>query len=65
MNPAFLLIGGDIVYDNGFPSCFRRWDRFFIEYDKYCKKTDGSMIPLLTAIGNHEVCTALFCCDKL
>jgi len=34
LNASFILVCGDITYDNGFPSCFKRWDRFLGLYSQ-------------------------------
>lgn len=53
-SPDIILIGGDIVYDNGMLTCYRRWDRMLKEYEKLGITPSGHMIPLLTSVGNHE-----------
>jgi 3',5'-cyclic AMP phosphodiesterase CpdA len=59
-SPDFIAIGGDIVYDDGFISCFARWYKLYTFFDRYAVTKDGHMIPLLTAIGNHEAQDGLF-----
>jgi hypothetical protein len=54
LSPSFFVIGGDIGYTNGFPSCYRRWDWVFKNYDQIMVTPSGLTIPLLTCIGNHE-----------
>jgi hypothetical protein len=60
LSPDFISIGGDIVYDDGFIACSHRWFQFYKFYDKHAVTTSGHMIPLLTAIGNHEAQYGLF-----
>eukprot|EP00818_Percolomonas_sp_WS_P005042 CAMPEP_0117449968 /NCGR_PEP_ID=MMETSP0759-20121206/8222_1 /TAXON_ID=63605 /ORGANISM="Percolomonas cosmopolitus, Strain WS" /LENGTH=762 /DNA_ID=CAMNT_0005242467 /DNA_START=262 /DNA_END=2547 /DNA_ORIENTATION=- len=50
---SFFVLGGDLVYDNGMIHCYRRWDKFFREYEAY-GNYNGYYIPLLASIGNHE-----------
>jgi hypothetical protein len=52
-DPMFALIGGDHGYDNG-----RQVDTsltFLANYNKTMIDRDGRMIPMVVAIGNHEV----------
>lgn len=49
-----LVLGGDLVYDNGMTTCSMCWDRFFAKYGALCKKF-GKLIPLILAVGNHDV----------
>jgi hypothetical protein len=53
-DPMFTVIGGDIVYANGKLSAYRSWDKWFDNYDETMRTSDGRMIPLVVAIGNHE-----------
>ena len=52
-SPAFALLGGDIAYDNGkFVNCWFDW------LDIWTSKAitpQGLSIPIVIAIGNHEV----------
>eukprot|EP00759_Apiculatamorpha_spiralis_P051407 PhF_6_TR5219/c0_g1_i1/m.7531 len=50
----FAVIGGDLVYDNNLPTCYRRWDDFFVHWQALMIREDGASLPLLTTIGNHE-----------
>ncbi len=58
-NPHFALLGGDLAYsaDNlGFASeNGKRWIDFLSLYSRTMVTKEGNMIPLLPAIGNHEV----------
>ncbi len=53
-DPLFCAIGGDIAYVNGRVWEYAKWDRWFENYDKYMRTSDGRMIPILAGIGNHE-----------
>ncbi|MDZ4860331.1 MAG: metallophosphoesterase family protein [Candidatus Hydrogenedentes bacterium] len=53
-DPDFGLIGGDIAYVNGLLGSFAMWDTWLNNWDQLMVATDGRMIPITTAIGNHE-----------
>jgi hypothetical protein len=53
-NPLFAIVGGDIAYENGMPSCFMRMDDWFYNWDKYMTTANNFTVPILSAIGNHE-----------
>lgn len=55
LDPAFAVIGGDIAYCNGDPAKARRWTRFFQSINRHLRTPDGKLVPLVIAIGNHEV----------
>jgi hypothetical protein len=50
----FAVLGGDLTYDNNLPTCYRRWDEFFQRWQSIMVRSDGSLLPMLTTIGNHE-----------
>eukprot|EP01114_Cavostelium_apophysatum_P013762 TRINITY_DN3406_c0_g1_i1.p1 TRINITY_DN3406_c0_g1~~TRINITY_DN3406_c0_g1_i1.p1 ORF type:complete len:600 (-),score=112.85 TRINITY_DN3406_c0_g1_i1:147-1946(-) len=54
-NPLFAVVGGDIEYSNGFESCYRRMDEFVHNWQTLMVTSAGRMIPMVLAIGNHEV----------
>ena len=54
-DPMFALIGGDIVYGNGEPARVDRWVHWLNAWDEYMVTSDGRLIPMIVAIGNHEV----------
>ena len=54
-DPMFVVIGGDIAYDNGEPSRVSRWFHWLDAWDEYMVTSDGRLIPMVVAIGNHEV----------
>jgi hypothetical protein len=54
-DPMFAVIGGDIAYANGSPKLVKRWYQWLAVWKKRMVTSDGRLIPLLVAIGNHEV----------
>ncbi len=54
-NPDFVLLGGDIVYDNGEIDNVGLWDTWLSHWERAMTTKDGHMIPIIAAIGNHEV----------
>jgi hypothetical protein len=53
--PLFAMIGGDIAFDNGDSSCYRRWDQWFNNWMTYMVHPNTNLsIPILTTIGDHE-----------
>lgn len=58
------MIGGDIAYANGWGPCYLKWDAWLTQWEQNMVAPDGRMIPLLTAIGNHEV-SSFFGADPL
>lgn len=53
-DPMFVVVGGDIAYANGDLKNYKKWDRWFRYWTDGMVTTDGRMIPLVLAIGNHE-----------
>lgn len=53
-DPDFAVLGGDLAYVNGLLGSFATWDRWLSQWDQHMVTTDGRMIPIVTAIGNHE-----------
>jgi hypothetical protein len=51
----FVVLGGDIVYDNGRANRVDRWYRLLDAWCRCMVAPDGRLIPLVAAIGNHEV----------
>ncbi|MBY0460868.1 MAG: metallophosphoesterase family protein, partial [Gemmataceae bacterium] len=51
--PHFVLIGGDLGYDNGVSP--KTALQFIANYSKHVIDPKGRMVPLVTCIGNHEV----------
>ena len=54
-DPEFALLGGDIAYVNNEPKAASRWFDFFRVWRETMGSKDGRMIPVVPAIGNHEV----------
>ena len=54
-DPEFALLGGDIAYVNNEPKAASRWFDFFRTWQRTMITKDGRMIPVVPAIGNHEV----------
>lgn len=54
-DPMFALIGGDIAYDNGALKNAWMWDHWFDMWEDNMVTSDGVMVPMVLAIGNHEV----------
>jgi hypothetical protein len=54
-DPMFVVIGGDIAYANGEPGLVGRWYNWLATWKKLMVTSDGRLIPLVVAIGNHEV----------
>lgn len=58
-NPRFVLVGGDIAYSvsnkHKRVDDLSRWLTFFSSWTKLLKDSQGAHIPILAAIGNHEV----------
>jgi len=52
-NPLFALIGGDLSYADGHRTA--RKIQFLREWHEHMVTPDGYLIPILAAIGNHEV----------
>jgi len=53
--PLFAVVGGDLAYERAQPTCYRRVDIWIQNWMNKMISPDGYTIPLLTAIGNHEV----------
>lgn len=57
-NPHFAVMGGDLAYSCGRKQkgeCAERWADWLKSMKKTMVTKDGFMIPLVAAIGNHEV----------
>ena len=55
MEPHVILIGGDIAYANGDLKRAGRWKTWFQIMKKVTTTPQGYLVPLIVAIGNHEV----------
>ena len=51
----FAILGGDLVYDNGDPRRIARWYRWLDLWSRTMVRADGSLVPIVCAIGNHDV----------
>jgi hypothetical protein len=58
-NPRFTLVGGDIAYSvtdkKKRTENFGKWLHFLTSWTKAMKDSQGVIIPIIPAIGNHEV----------
>jgi hypothetical protein len=52
-DPMFVLIGGDLGYDNGVSADTSL--QFLRNYSRHLRDRDGRLIPLIVCIGNHEI----------
>jgi len=52
-DPLFALLGGDLAYANG--QSTSRWYQWLDSWASEAVAPDGRMIPMVVAIGNHEV----------
>lgn len=53
LDPDFALLGGDLAYANGVDA--RRWIDWFESWTLTATAADRRLIPIVVAIGNHEV----------
>ncbi|MBC8086179.1 MAG: metallophosphoesterase family protein [Phycisphaerae bacterium] len=54
-NVDFVLLGGDLAYSNGDPRLVAREEMWFETVTKSLVTPEGRLIPVIAAIGNHEV----------
>jgi len=54
-DPMFGLIGGDMAYANGEVDSLWIWDQWLKMWQDNMVTSDGVLIPMVLAIGNHEV----------
>lgn len=54
-DPDFVLIGGDLAYANGDSAQVSRWYDWFEAYNNSLVTDYGRVVPMVVAIGNHEV----------
>lgn len=52
-DPLFALLGGDLAYANGVDG--DRWLEWIDSWNECAISPDGSLIPMIPVIGNHEV----------
>jgi acid phosphatase type 7 len=53
LDPDFAILGGDLAYENGMD--VTRYIDWFQSWTKNAKGKGGRLIPMVVAIGNHEV----------
>ncbi len=53
-DPDLVIIGGDIAYADGEIEEADRWDEWLDQWSETMITSDGRLIPLIAAIGNHE-----------
>lgn len=54
-DPDFLVVGGDHPYEDARAQNFWRWYRYMESWFRLARAPDGRMLPLVMAMGNHEV----------
>ncbi len=54
-DPEAAVIGGDWAYDNGEPRHAGRWIALLAIWARTMVRADGTGVPMIAAIGNHEV----------
>lgn len=53
--PDFVVLGGDLAYENGDPSGVQNVIEWFDACNKTLVTPEGRVLPVIVAIGNHEV----------
>lgn len=54
-DPDFIVWGGDLAYANSDPRNVYRWYEFFDAIMNTLIAEDGRVVPIVVALGNHEV----------
>lgn len=54
-DPEFVVWGGDLAYADGKPENLYRWYEWFDALKNTLIDEDGRVVPVVAAIGNHEV----------
>lgn len=54
-HPAFVVLGGDLTFDDGLPEHAGRVERFFRSLGRDLVTPDGRHIPVIVCLGNHDV----------
>lgn len=54
-DPTFIFIGGDHAYENSQASLYWKWLRYLEMFTNRVRGSDGRLIPVVVAVGNHEV----------
>ena len=52
--PDVIVIGGDIVYDDGMRACYYSWANFYRIFEPLYENL-GRLVPLVLTVGNHDV----------
>jgi hypothetical protein len=57
LDPAFVVLGGDLAYAHGGTNDeqITRWFDYFASWKTNAVAPDGRLIPMLVTLGNHEV----------
>lgn len=53
-NPDFIIIGGDIAYDNAMTYCYYAWDNYYSLLDQV-NRANNRLVPFIMALGNHDI----------
>lgn len=54
-DPSFVVVGGDHAYENSQASLYWKWLRYLEMFTTRVRGSDGRLIPVVAAVGNHEV----------
>ncbi len=54
-DPAFVVMGGDHAYEDSRAANFWMWERYLQSYFTHLRAPDGRLIPIVSALGNHEI----------
>lgn len=54
LKPDIFFMGGDVAYDDNMPACSYTWDYFLNMYGRLTT-TLGYLMPIVLAVGNHDV----------
>ncbi len=54
-DPSFAAIGGDLAYAYGAVEHLDRWWRWFADWEASMRTPEGHLVPMVLAIGNHEL----------
>lgn len=54
-NPDFVVIGGDILNSDNHAEEYWQWYRVVETWMRQAVRSDGSLIPLVACIGNHDM----------
>jgi len=57
-DPHFAVLGGDLAYVDGDLSKYGYWDTLLDWWEQHMMTPSGLMIPIVLAVGNHEVAGA-------